>query len=69
MVDKNGNEIKVGDMVRFKEDRYTTALAIVQKLIIRKSSDSLWVTVCGGGGTGNRLISSHNAELITELDA
>ena len=52
-------------MVRFKEDRYTSALGIVSQLT---PAGSVWLTVCGGGGTGNRLNSPQDIEIVNGLD-
>ncbi len=65
MVDRNDTEINIGDMVRFKEDRYTSALGIVLQLT---PTGRIWLTVCGGGGMGERLLSPQNVEIVNDLE-
>lgn len=69
MKDKNRQIIEVGDMVRFKEDRYTLALGIVKRIDGNFSPPYIQITICGGGGTGDRLLSCmKNIEVVSELD-
>ncbi len=63
MKDINGIEIQLGDMLKFKSDKYTTELGIVKSLSI-VSGTSVYVTICGGGGTGNRMINASKAEKV-----
>lgn len=66
MKDKNGQTVKIGDMIRFKEDRYNYALATIESM----SDTSIQVTICGGGGMGDRTLSSlrNDIEIINSLN-
>ena len=66
MKDINGREIQLGDMLKFKEDRYTQALGIVKEFSV-VSNDAVFITVCGGGGRGNRMITASKVKIVSSL--
>ena len=67
MVDKNGSQIEIGDMVQFKEIRYASALGIIEKFS-SISKDHIFVAVCGGGGRGRRMTTASKCKKIESLD-
>lgn len=62
-VDINGTAIKLGNMLKFKEDRYTESLGIVKRFSV-VHEDGVLVTICGGGGTGDRMISGRKSNVV-----
>lgn len=60
-------EIKVGDMVKFQEDRYTVTQGIVEDIL---PSSALWVRVYAWGvRLGHRLIMlPENCEIVQGID-
>jgi hypothetical protein len=52
-------------MVRFKEDRYTILLGVIETIT---DTGNLWVLVCGGGAMGHRMVLPEKCEKVSKLD-